>query len=80
MELYKSAGLNTLIHLQMLLPLIKALNLQTFKYALEHFVAIRSTSTRNAHESGNYLVMPITLLMSLISNALATFFTTKLRS
>ena len=61
MELYKSVGLNTLIHLQILLPLIKTLNLQTFKYALEHFVAIRSTSTRNAHESGNYLVMPIPL-------------------
>lgn len=61
MELYKSAGLNTLIHLQMLLPLIKALNLQTFKCSLKHFAAIASVTTRNRYESGNYLVMPITL-------------------
>ena len=49
MELFKSTRLNTLNHLRILVALIKALNLQTFKYALEHFVAIKSTSTRNAH-------------------------------
>lgn len=61
MELLKSAELNTLIHLQILLPLIKALNLQTFKCSLKHFAAIASVTTRNGYESGNYLVVPITL-------------------
>lgn len=61
MELYISASLNTLIHLQMLLPLIKALNLQTFKCSLKHFVDVASVTTINGYESGNYLVVPITL-------------------
>ena len=42
MELYESTGLNTLNHLRMLVPLVKALNLQTFKCSLKHFVEIAS--------------------------------------
>ena len=45
MELYESTGLNTLNHLQMHVPLVKALNLQTFKCSLKHFVVITSTAT-----------------------------------
>lgn len=61
MELYISTSLNTLIHLQTLLPLIKALDLQTFKCSLKHFVDVASVTTINEYESGNYLVVPITL-------------------
>lgn len=61
MELYISANLNTLIHLQILLSLIKALNLQTFKYSLKHFDAVVSVTTKNGYENANYLVMPTTL-------------------
>ena len=44
MELYKSAGLNTLNHLQILVALVKVIEIQTFKYVSEHFIAITSTA------------------------------------
>ena len=45
MELYKSAGLNTLNHLRILVALVEVIKAHTFKYALKHFVAITNTAT-----------------------------------
>lgn len=45
MELYESTELNTLNHLRMLVALIKVIEVQTFKYVSEHFIAITSTAT-----------------------------------
>ena len=42
-------------------PLVKALNLQTFKYRWVCFIAITSASTINICESGKYLIITITL-------------------
>ena len=61
MELCKSARLNTLNHLRILIALVKVIEVQTFKYVLEHFVDITSVSTINARESRIYLIMTITL-------------------